>query len=146
MMQLGGNTLICPWFRTRVQEQSLCSNSDWPAYLKTRANRQPPRYEVAGFSKCSILFCRVPSQPREGECGRCNHCGCRCNAAQGSFYFSLCAHGTTLLPHINLKYLNFIPIKGCLQFSPQCPESQLFLSNPSSNCGRSQKLLINLLL
>ena len=153
MMQLGGNALICPWFRTRVQEQPLCSKADWPVYLQTWANHQPPRYEVAGFSKCSILFCCVPSRPGQVKCGRCNHCGCRCNAAGVFlflFFFFLPSHSSVHIGlfcfHITFKCLKFILIKRCLPFSPLGPECYLYLSNLCSNRGRSEKLLINLLL
>lgn len=146
MMQLGGNALICPWFRTRVQEQPLCSKADWPVYLQTWANHQPPRYEVVGFSKCSVLFCCVPFRPGQVKRGRCNHYSCRCNTGGGFSPLHSLVHIELFAFHITFKCLKFILIKRCLQFSPLGPECYLYLSNLCSNRGRSEKLLINLLL
>lgn len=68
--------------------------------------------------------------PDRSKCGICNHCACRCNAAGVSFSFFSFVFFFHPLPsvhtglfsfHVNFKYLKFILIKRCLQFSPQGP-------------------------
>lgn len=148
MMQLGGNALICPWFRIRVQEQPLYSKADWPVYLQTWANQQPPRYEVAGFSQCSIfvLLCFFSGPGRSNVVDAIT-------MGVGVMLLEFCIHPLYSLVHMDLfsfhitfKCLKFILIKRCLQFSPLGPECYLYLSNLCSNRERSEKLLINLLL
>lgn len=147
MMQLGGNALICPWFRTRVQEQPLRSKADWPVYLQTWANHYPPRYEVAGFCKCSVLFCCAVLLFGLGRSNVVSMVAMVVDIRQ-MFSFPIYSLLYTVLSVrlITFKCLKFLVIKRYLQFSPLGPECYLSLSNLCSKRGRSEKLLINLLL
>ncbi len=153
MMQLGGNTLICPWFCTRVQEQPLCSKADWPVYLQTWANQWPPKYVVAGFSKCSVLFFFTvflfgPDRSNVVD-AITMVVGVMLQFFCLVFFFihlHIFVHIGFFSLHITFKCLKFILIKRCLRFSPLGAQCYLYLSNLCSKRGRSEKLLINLLL